>query len=192
VSETGPLARVGEDFESEYPGADTLASECFVNVVRVGDLLITELSRRLRHEAGLSTTGLMLLATIDGLGGEASPSEIAEHVPITTAAITSLVDTTERKGLVERRPDLEDRRKVRVSLTEEGQAVLDRLLPGTHALEREVASVLTSAEGAELLRILEKLQASIERLADQAPSLPAAAPRKKPASQRPPDSSAGA
>ena len=97
----------------------------------------------------------------------------------TTAAITSLVDTNERKGLVERQPDLENRRKVRVVLTEQGQVVLDRLLPWVHALELEVVSVLTPAEETELLRILEKLQAPIEQVADQPPSLPDSAPRNK-------------
>lgn len=179
MTESGRLARVDDDFEIEFPGADALASECFVNVVRVGDLLQTELSRRLRHEAGLSTRALMLLATIDGLGGRAIPSEIATHMPISTAAVTSLVDTNERKGLVERLPDPDDRRKVQVVLTTEGQTLLDRILPGAHMLESEVLSGLADHERADLLRILEKLQNSVEQVSQLAPSLPKASPRNR-------------
>lgn len=179
MSESGQLARVGDDFEVEFPDADAVASECFVNVVRVGDLLQNELSRRLRHEARISTRALMLLATLDGLDGRATPSEIAEHVPITSAAVTSLVDTNERKGLVERRPDPGDRRKVQVVLTDEGQALLDRLLPGAHSLELEVLNVLSAGERTTLLRILEKLQGSVEEAARRDPSLPEASPRGK-------------
>ncbi|MGA7270407.1 MAG: MarR family transcriptional regulator [Acidimicrobiia bacterium] len=179
MTQSVQLARVGEDFQNEFPGADALASECFVNVVRVGDLLQSELSRRLRHEAGLSTRALMLLATVDGLGGRATPSQIAAHVPISTAAITSLVDTNERKGLVERRPHPDDRRKVQVVLTTQGQALLDRILPGAHILESEIISALTGDERANLLRILQKLQNSVEQVSQRAPSLPEASPRNK-------------
>ena len=179
MSGSDHLSRVDEDFGEEFPGAEAAASECYVNVIRAGDGLLAELSRRLRHEAGLSTTALMLLATTDGLGGRSTPAEIGEHVPITSAAITSLVDTAEQKGLVQRLPYPGDRRKVQVVLTDEGKELIDRLLPGVHQLETEVMSVLTPREKATLLELLEKVQRSVHEAAAQPPSL-AEGPRNRP------------
>ena len=39
MSDADHLSRVDDDFEAEYPGADAVASEAFVNLVRVGDRL---------------------------------------------------------------------------------------------------------------------------------------------------------
>ena len=180
MSDADHLSRVDDDFEVEYPGADALASEAFVNLVRVGDRLEAELSRRLRQEAGLSTTGMMLLAVLDGLGGRATSAEVGKHMPITSAAITSLVDTNERRGFVERNPDSDDRRKVQIVLTDEGRSLIDRLLPGVHQLELEIATVLSATEQETLLELLGRLQGAAAKAADQPPVL-AAAPRKRPA-----------
>jgi DNA-binding MarR family transcriptional regulator len=175
----GRIVRVGNDFSEEYPGADALASECFINLVRVGDGLDSELSRRLRSEAGLSTTALMLLATLDGLGGRATPTEISQYVPITTASITSLIDTNEKKGYVHRLPDTGDRRKIQIEITASGRAVIDRILPGVHQFESSVMSVLTTAERTTLLELLAKISRSVDESAHQ-PAEFVAAPRIRP------------
>lgn len=128
----------------------------------------------MRHEAGLSTTAMMLLATVDGLGGTTTPAEIGKHVPITSAAITSLLDTNEKKGLVVRSPHPGDRRKIQVTLTNSGRELVDRLLPAIHALESEVMNVLSAQEKTILLAILEKVQQSIVTVAVEPPVLPQA------------------
>ena len=97
MTEPNYLLRVDEDFDVEYPGADATSAECYVNVVRTADQLLGELARRLRVEAGISTTAMMVLATIDGLGGRSTPAEIGRHVVVSSAAITSLID---RKSVV--------------------------------------------------------------------------------------------
>ncbi len=177
------LARNDDDFVEEYPGADPKSSESFVNLVQVGDRLDAEISRRLRAEAGLSLRALMLLATLDGLGGRATASELGQHVPITSASITSLLDTCERKNLVVRRADPDDRRKTPVFITQEGYDLMDRLLPGMHQLEREVTDVLTDAEKVTLLTLLAKIQESVIAISAQDPALERA-PRVRPSRMR--------
>ncbi len=180
MTEPGPQLRVDDDFELEYPGSDPTSAECYVNLIRTADQLLAELARRLRSEAGISTTTMMVLATIDGLGGRSTPAEIAQHVVVSSAAITSLIDTNERKGFVERTPDQVDRRRTWVTLTPEGKTVIDRLLPGLHRVETEIMSALTMAERLELLRILAKLQGSVARVGEDPAALPVA-PRHRPA-----------
>ena len=48
---------------------------------------------------------------------------------ITSGTMTSVLDTLERNGYVERVADPDDRRRVLVDVTPAAQAVLDRLLP---------------------------------------------------------------
>src|SRR4051794_15995763 len=104
VRDIPQLLRAEPDFEQEYPGAERSATECFINLTRVGDRLTAELTRRLRADVGLSMTAIMALATLDGLGGTATPTDIAEHVIITSASVTSLLDTLAKRGLLTRAP----------------------------------------------------------------------------------------
>lgn len=180
MTDPQPQLRVEDDFETEYPGADPTSAECYINVVRTADQLFAELARRLRVEAGISSSAMMVLATIDGLGGRSTPAEIGRHVVVSSAAITSLIDTNEKHGYVQRAPDATDRRRTWVGLTPEGRALVDRLLPGLHQVETDVMGALTPAEQLQLLSLLAKIQASVHRVGQQPPSLPSA-PRNRPA-----------
>jgi len=53
--------------------------------------------------------------------------ELADRERVSPPAMTKHVDRLERDGLVARTPSAEDRRRVGVSLTEEGQRVLRRV-----------------------------------------------------------------
>lgn len=154
-----PLIRVGDDFEDEYPGASSLATECYANLVRVADQLL-ELHRRASRDAHqLSQPALQVLAIVEGAGEPVSPSVIAERLLVTTGTMTSLLDTLERRGLVQRLPHPDDRRKVLVDLTPTGQAIVDQLLPSLHARERDVVSdALSANEQRQLVSLLAKVQ----------------------------------
>lgn len=177
---TEDQTHVENDFAEEYPGADPLAAETVVDLVRTGERLDAEFSRRLRAEASISLRAFALLATIDGLGGRATSSEIATHIPITTAAITSVVDTCEKRGWIERVPDPEDRRKIQIHTTDEARSLLDRLLPGVHQVETAIAASLNPADHAKLRKLLDKVQAGLTEAEAQDPALPAAVRNRPP------------
>lgn len=153
---------------------------CYANLIRTGDLLMAEHNRRLLANFRVSPTAGMVLATVEGSGGALEPGVIAERLIVTSASVTSLIDTLEKRGLVQRRPHPDDRRKVLVELTDQGQDVLDRLLPGCHQTEREVLSVLTPEEQRRLLRLLTKVQRRATDIA-AAPVPELNGPRQKPA-----------
>ena len=58
-----------------------------------------------------------------------SPSEIAEHIGVTRATITGLLDGLERDGFLERRQDSRDRRALTIHLTGKTHRFLDEYLP---------------------------------------------------------------
>ena len=155
------MVRVADDFEREYPGASTVATECYANLVRTGDLLIGLHNRQAAEEFGLSATAKMALAVIEGADEALEPSVIAERLLITAASVTSVVDTLEKRGLVVRRPHPTDRRKQLVEVTPGAVEILDKMLPAFHARERWVIdTALTVDEQHQLLGLLARIQAA--------------------------------
>lgn len=85
--------------------------------------------------------------------------------------MTATIDLLERRGWVARRPNAADRRSVLVEITDDGRAIVDRLLPGIRLVEREVMSALSEQERDQLLRLLDKVLASAARVAAGPPAL---------------------
>lgn len=158
-----PIVRVGDDFEDEYPDASALATECFANLIRTGDLLVGLHNRHTMDRYQLSPSARSLLAVLEGAGEPLEPTVIAERVMVTTGSMTSLLDNLEKRGLVRRLPHPDDRRKLLVDITPEGGAIVDELLPNLHIRERDViAGALDAGEQRALLRALAKVQHAAE------------------------------
>jgi len=177
-----PLIRVGADFENEYPGAETLATECFANIWRTAELLMGLHNRHTLDQYQLSPSARGVLAVVEGAGQPLEPSVIAERLVVTTGSMTSLLDNLEKRDLVRRLPHPEDRRKVLIEITPDAQVIVDELLPALHARERAViGAALTTSEQRTLLRYLAKLQ----QAALDARSTPAPQGAKRRRSRRP-------
>lgn len=75
-----------------------------------------------------SKLDLLLLLTLHE-DRRATPSALAQRLGITRASATSMLDWLEKRNLVVRNHSKEDRRKVYVSLTDEGRAFITKVLP---------------------------------------------------------------
>jgi DNA-binding MarR family transcriptional regulator len=124
---------------------------------------VSRLSRRIdrvladnfaRH--GLENWMYDVLATLrrGGPPYELTAGDLVRQAMVTTGAITNRVDRLAARGLVERVPG-EDRRTVVVRLTPAGLALVDEVVTGHLAVEREILAVLTPDQHeqfADLLR----------------------------------------
>jgi DNA-binding MarR family transcriptional regulator len=129
--------------------------------------------------SGLSAAGRQALAIVEGAGGPLSPTVIAQRLFVTTASMTSLLDTLERRGLLTRLPDPDDRRKILVALTESGRHAVDLFLPQVVALQTAAMARLSEAERTQLLHYLTVIQETVAELdADEVAA--AAPPRSRP------------
>src|ERR1700691_2341173 len=99
--------RVQDDFENEFPGASRSAAEVAANLVRTSNAFVAAIERGPRERAGLSASAFQTLTILEGAGEPLTPHVIADRLLVSSASMTSLIDTLERRGLVERRPHAE-------------------------------------------------------------------------------------
>jgi len=83
--------------------------------------------------------------------------KISEAFSIPSGSITYVVDKLEKKGLVERQPNPNDRRASNVVLTEEGRALFDEIFPKHVATISENVSFITNEEKEQLIHLLKKI-----------------------------------
>ncbi|MFE1592321.1 MarR family winged helix-turn-helix transcriptional regulator [Nocardia sp. NPDC058705] len=84
---------------------------------------------------------------------ELNPSVLADTLMLSRAGMTGRIDRLEAAGLVHRIADREDRRAVRVALTEQGRELVDRVVVAHTENETAMLSVLDPADRGTLDRI---------------------------------------
>jgi DNA-binding MarR family transcriptional regulator len=92
-------------------------------------VFVQHLGRRLRdidRVFGISPTRFSALAGL-AFDGPTSVSELAAFERVKRPSMTRLVQDMERDGLVERRPDPDDGRGVRIRITTRGRALVERV-----------------------------------------------------------------
>jgi DNA-binding MarR family transcriptional regulator len=84
--------------------------------------------------------------------------DLSEHLHIAPRSATEVIDVLQERGLVERRPDPNDRRATLVALTPEGKRVGDAIDASRAAEAQRLFGVLSATDQVQLARILRKLQ----------------------------------
>jgi MarR family transcriptional regulator, negative regulator of the multidrug operon emrRAB len=95
--------------------------------------------------------------------GTMSPSELAEAAGEKSANITRLTNHLSDMGLIARAGSIDDRRKVELTLTPAGQALIESFLPDICGLLERQGRQLSDAEQAQLEKLLKKM---LDGLAD--------------------------
>ena len=119
-------------------------------VIRATDLH----SKRLSKHAGLTGPQLLIMRTIRELG-EVTIGTIAEHVSLSQATATTILDRLEHRGLVYRVRSTRDKRKVHAHLTEQGGEILAQ---APNPLQEEFIEKYQNLDEWEQTMILASLQ----------------------------------
>ncbi|PSW21933.1 MarR family transcriptional regulator [Photobacterium sanctipauli] len=88
-------------------------------------------------------------------------TEISQKSKVENSTTTRTLDKLEKMGLVERQADPNSRRSFRIYLTEKGRDLEQALLPIPIAINKEMLSSLEENEQQEMIRLLQKMVASI-------------------------------
>jgi DNA-binding MarR family transcriptional regulator len=115
-------------------------------------------------EGGLTLSQYGLLEPLADRA-DARVSELAEQAGIAPSTASRMLDALERRGIVARRRDAEDRRGVTVALTRTGERVLSSEHEWLRSRQRDFYASLPAEEGALAPDLLLRLAALIDELA---------------------------
>jgi len=118
-------------------------------------MLAEPLQAKLWHEAEITLTQLSVLRVLRE--GPQMAGRLGQEVGLSPASITRLVDRLERRGLVSRHRESDDRRRVEVHLEPAGERLVAQMkvMRGSH-LHQAVES-MTSGERRDLTAALRRL-----------------------------------
>ena len=115
-------------------------------------------------KARVSYAQASVLIALSRAGAPLPLSRLARTLVQEAQSITSLVDRLEARGLVRRVPDQRDRRVIKVSLTADGERLLDTVLP-------LAADAVQAAFGDIRDRDINRLHEQLERLRTRSASM---------------------
>jgi DNA-binding MarR family transcriptional regulator len=142
----------------ERPDLDVGPLEVLSRVTRLARHL--DRARRAAFEAhALEGWAFDVLAALRRAGApyELSPGQLLTSTLVTSGTMTNRVDRLASDGLVERRPDPDDRRGVLVRLTPAGLAAVDAALADLLRHEHAILAGLEPADQARLADLLRAL-----------------------------------
>jgi DNA-binding MarR family transcriptional regulator len=121
------------------------------------------MSFRSRDNMKLNETdmgALRFLVVSKSQGSIVTPGALAEHLNISTASTTKLLDRLAIAGHIERSPHPTDRRALMITITEHTHRQVRDAVGRTHARRFEVAAHLTPAERETVIGFLNDLSAT--------------------------------
>lgn len=154
--------RLRAEWARTLPEVDTSPAEVVARISRIASLMTAHVDEALVG-CGLTRTELDLLSALRRADRPMRASEVSTVTQASGAAITKRGDALERAGLIHREVPDRDRRGVLLSLTDEGRATVDRLIPLRTAVEREAIEDLDPDDAAQLAALLSRVLVRVDR-----------------------------
>ena len=101
----------------------------------------------------LTVPKALLLLEISPDSGE-NPKSLAAKLDLESSSMTGLLDRLEKKGLIERRPDPDDRRGILVFLTPHGKSARETIKTLVDQLDRKLQEALPAEDIKTFRRII--------------------------------------
>lgn len=145
------------------PELEVEALQVTARLSRIGPLLAKR-QETVFDRFGLNRgeVGALSALRIAGPPHRLSPTRLGKGLMLSSAGVTSRIDRLERRGLVHRLPDPDDRRGVIVELTDKGLEVVDAAVAALASSDRELMSRLDPEEIGQLQVLLRKFLGGLE------------------------------
>jgi DNA-binding MarR family transcriptional regulator len=152
-----------DQWRRQRPDLDPSAKEVTGRIIRLASLFQQAYSRTF-EPLGLNDGDYGVLAPLRRVGAphQLTPTELAKHRMMTSGGMTAALDRLERKGLVARVPNPDDRRGSLVRLTDTGRDVIDEAMKQHVLTEQRLVSSLDEDERDQLRVLLRKLLQSVD------------------------------
>jgi len=156
-----------------YPDEGGATTVDVLNLLRRYRTAETAMRARTRSSMGMNETDLMALRFLlreQRRGNPVRPADLADHLHITRASVTSLVDRLVRDGHATRVPHPTDRRTLLIVPTSHSDEEVRATLGPMHQRMLHIVDGLSEAERAVVARFLAGMAAAVEEAADDQPS----------------------
>lgn len=103
--------------------------------------------------------------------GSTTQTDLADHLGIGRAAIGTVIDRLQARGLVERQPKVDDRRVWLVTITDDGQELAGRINDVDQVLRAELRHGLGREERQALAWVMTRLQQNLASAIAKSPTI---------------------
>ena len=114
-----------------------------------------------------STTFFALVMIYASEQNKINPCDLSDAVFSSRTNVTRFADELVERGWVERQASTEDRRRIELSLSPAGQALVEKVLPDNWEMIRALWSDFSQQEISELHRLLRKLAVGLDPSKDE-------------------------
>lgn len=156
--------RILAQWQQVRPDLDVAPMGLMGRLKRLHDRLLQELDS-VYQAHGLNAASFDVLATLRRAGAPyaLSPSELIEWTMVTSGTMTNRLDRLASKGLIERKPNPDDGRGAVVALTDEGFALIDKVVADHVANQHRLVESLSAEEFEQLNSILKSWLAVLDK-----------------------------
>jgi DNA-binding MarR family transcriptional regulator len=157
------IDRIVAQWRQERPDLDFAPLGVLGRLFRAAELADVALTAALADES-LQPGWFDVLAVLRRSGPpyELSPTELLHSMMLSSGGLTKRLDRLTEAGLIQRRPDPDDRRGSLARLTRKGEALIDRAIAKHVENEAQLLGVLTPAERRAFDTLLRRLLAGLE------------------------------
>jgi len=116
------------------------------------------------RQAGLTMPQLITLIRLYHNKGGCGVSDIGEHLGVTSAAASQMIDRLVNLGLLARTEDPQDRRAKQITLTSQGRLLMESAIAARRRWMEDLANSLPSDQQAAVQESLDLLVAAARKL----------------------------
>jgi DNA-binding MarR family transcriptional regulator len=151
--------------DSQPSAAETI--EALTNAMVAGGSVLLREAGRLFRPFGLTVAHFNVLHLLAGAPAGLRPSDLTASLVVDASSTTYLLDQMEKRGWMQRRRDLHDRRGYRVRIAPAGKKLFDQVAPLYKSALGEMGRQLPLAQAERLTDVLKQIRQFAPRAVDQ-------------------------
>lgn len=163
MSKSDKVDQIVQQWSQERPDLDTRPMAPLGRLYRVFHHLSVDIEA-VHKTYGLSTGEFDVLATLRRSGAPycVTPTKLFRTAMLSSGAMTNRLNRLEKKALIKRLPDPDDRRSLLVKLTEDGLLLIDNAVEAHLKKEHDLLAMFSEEEQQALDLMLRKWLAAFE------------------------------
>ena len=115
---------------------------------------------RIKEEMTKNKLGITEFSVLEVLyqKGKQTIQQIGSLILVSSGSMTYCLDKLEQRGLLSRNACPDDRRVIHVTLTDDGNELMNEIMPKYHVLVDNMFETLDSVEASDLVQLLKKVR----------------------------------